>query len=105
VASERATRAAAAPAGETPASIADALTAVLRDHTPATPQGTVMADGRARPPATTAACVHGDSYGTRSALIVTVGAAGPPLVRVADGPPCQAPLRDVTALWSGPALV
>ena len=48
-----------------------------------------------------AACVHADGYGTRSAMIVTVGAAGRPAVQVADGPSCQAPLLDVGELWAG----
>ena len=62
------------------------------------------ADGQVRPPALSAACVHTPSYGTRSALIVTVPAAGPPRLRVADGPPCQVPFEDVTSLWSGAGL-
>jgi uncharacterized protein with NRDE domain len=104
VADERAAARAAAAGAETPVTLANALGAVLRDHTQAaSPDGDE--DGRIRPPATTAACVHGGRYGTRSALIVTVRAEGTPLLRVADGPPCEAPLRDVTSLWSGPALV
>ena len=44
------------------------------------------------------------------ALIVTVpvavtGTPGEPRLRVADGPPCEVPFRDMTALWEGPALV
>jgi uncharacterized protein with NRDE domain len=62
-------------------------------------------DGRPWPAAISAACVHTLEYGTRSSLIVTVPAAGVPRLRVADGPPCQAPLRDVTGLWTGSALV
>jgi hypothetical protein len=49
--------------------------------------------------------VHTREYGTRSSLIVAVPDKGRPVLRVADGPPCQAPLRDVSPLWSGPALV
>lgn len=92
---------------ESAAAPADALAAVLRDHQPAqqAPEPPAQPGGRARPPALTAACVHAEEYGTRSALIVTVPAAGPPRLRVADGPPCQAPLTDMTALWEGPALV
>lgn len=126
VAAERAARAGssaeAGPAGETADTVADALAAVLRDHQPAEPGPAPAAfipapadsalapaasgpDGRARPPAISAACVHTAEYGTRSALIVTVPAAGLPALRVADGPPCQAPLRDVSRLWTGPALV
>lgn len=44
-------------------------------------------------------CVHTADVGTRSAMIVTVPPAGPPRLRYSDGPPCQAPLLDATALW------
>ncbi|HEX3490230.1 MAG TPA: NRDE family protein [Streptosporangiaceae bacterium] len=85
--------------------VTDALAAVLRDHRPAVsaPEPPAQPGGRGRPPALTAACVHTEefAYGTRSALIVTVLAAGPPRLRVADGPPCQVPLEDMTALWEG----
>jgi len=82
-----------------------ALAAVLRDHRPAAgpQQPDAGGPGRVRPAELSAACVHTASYGTRSAMIVSVGATGPPRVRVADGPPCQAPFRDVTALWAAPA--
>lgn len=88
------------------ASAADALAAVLRDHQPAVqaPEPPAQPGGWVRPPALTAACVHAEEYGTRSALVVTVPGAGPPRLRVADGPPCQAALEDVTAMWEGPAL-
>ena len=111
--------------GESPATAAgEALAAVLRDHEPAAPApapsaaitpidspawraapapGTVVVGPvRPRPPETTAACVHAGPYGTRSALIVTVPAAGPPRLRVADGPPCQVPFTDATGLWISP---
>lgn len=52
------------------------------------------------PAALSAACVHTPAYGTRSALIVTVGPGGVPLLQLADGPPCQAALRDETGLWA-----
>jgi len=99
---------AAHPAAHPAAAVAaDALAAVLRDHQPAVqaPQPPAQPGGWVRPPALTAACVHAEEYGTRSALVVTVPEAGPPRLRVADGPPCQAALEDVTALWEGPALV
>jgi uncharacterized protein with NRDE domain len=60
----------------------------------ATPQGASLGG-------LSAACVHADGYGTRSAMIVIVGAAGRPAVQVADGPACQAPLLDVGELWAG----
>jgi uncharacterized protein with NRDE domain len=89
-----------------------ALAAVLRDHQPAAgppePRAGDQparpgAGGSVRPAQLSAACVHTASYGTRSAMIVNVGTDGPPQVRVADGPPCQAPFQDATALWYGPA--
>jgi len=103
VAKERAVRADESAAGEPPseenaAMVADALATVLSDHRPA------AGPPAAEPPELSAACVHTPEYGTRSALIVTVTAAGPPLLRVADGPPCEVPFHDVTGLWAGPAL-
>jgi uncharacterized protein with NRDE domain len=106
VAAERAARAMAPPPGdgsgpgETPDTVTGALAAVLRDHRPV--PGPLAPD---RPAAISAACVHTAGYGTRSSLIVTVPAAGLPRLRAADGPPCQVPLRDVTGLWTGSALV
>jgi uncharacterized protein with NRDE domain len=91
-----------------------ALADVLRDHRPAAgPQEPDAGAGgrelsgsrdgaarRVRPAELSAACVHTASYGTRSAVIVSVGATGRPGVHVADGPPCQAPFEDATALWT-----
>ena len=105
VARERAAQAARdGRSAETAQSVADALAEVLRDHEPATELA--AGENPARPLAFTAACVHGEEYGTRSALIVTVpGTPGAPRLRVADGPPCEVPFRDMTALWEGAALV
>ena len=85
--------------------INETLAAVLRDHRPAAPAGAGPARpaGRVRPAELSAACVHTARYGTRSAMIVSVGAAGPPRVQVADGPPCQVPFRDFTGLWTAGA--
>ena len=79
-----------------------ALETVLRDHRPSVPEPRTDATGRSWPPSLSAACVHADGYGTRSAMIVSVPAAdraGVPAVLVADGPPCQAPMQDMTGLW------
>jgi uncharacterized protein with NRDE domain len=115
VAAERAERAeragrhvAAGQSVEDPVTAADALAAVLADHRHALADPPGPDDGgqdRIGPPAVSAACVHTPTYGTRSAMIVTVLAAGPPRLRVADGPPCEVPMQDVTALWAGSALV
>ena len=79
------------------------LAGILRDHQPAAgPQP--AGDGHpARPAELSAACVHTERYGTRSAMIVSVGPAGVPRVSVAAGPPCVTPLLDVTGMWVSPA--
>jgi uncharacterized protein with NRDE domain len=57
-----------------------------------------LPEGEERPHA--ANCVHLESFGTRSSCLVRVRAAGgPPLISVADGPPCAADYEDATALW------
>jgi uncharacterized protein with NRDE domain len=98
----------ARPAGgppETGATAAEALAAVLSDHRPAVANPPAAppapgATGRVRPPELSAACVHTSTYGTRSAMIVTVPPAGPPRLRVADGAPCEVPFQDATSLWA-----
>src|SRR5262245_41264850 len=45
-----------------------ALEAVLRDHRPAISEPQTDSSGRVRPPELSAACVHGEGYGTRSAM-------------------------------------
>ena len=88
--------------------VRERLAAVLRHHSPgpgstapgSTAPGSTV-PGSTAPAWLSAACVHGNGYGTRSAMIVTVGATGPPQVQVADGPSCQAPLVDAGGLWEG----
>ncbi len=100
---------AAALAGRATDSAAATITAletVLRNHEPAVPQPRTDATGRVWPASLSAACVHADGYGTRSAMIVSVPAAGSgemPAVMVADGRPCEMPIRDKTGLWSAVA--
>jgi uncharacterized protein with NRDE domain len=79
------------------------LAAVLRDHQPATGPQPAGPGRLARPAELSAACVHTERYGTRSAMIVSVGQAGEPRVSVAAGPPCVTPLLDVTGMWTSPA--
>jgi uncharacterized protein with NRDE domain len=57
--------------------------------------------GHVRPAETLAACVHTDSYGTRSSTVVSVPAESRrhPRVLVADGHPCVTPFVDVTELF------
>jgi uncharacterized protein with NRDE domain len=89
-------------ADDTAATIA-ALAKVLGDHQPAVPEPRTDDTGRLWPASVSAACVHADGFGTRSAMIVSVPAAGlaaVPTVLVADGPPCEAPMEDATGLWA-----
>ena len=76
---------------------------MLRDHQPATGPEPAGPGRPARPAELSAACVHTERYGTRSAMIVSVGQAGEPRVSVAAGPPCVTPLLDVTGMWASPA--
>jgi uncharacterized protein with NRDE domain len=78
------------------------LETVLGDHRPAVTEPRTDDTGRIWPPALSAACVHADGYGTRSAMTVSVPATGLPSVRVAAGPPCETPLHDVTSAWAEP---
>jgi hypothetical protein len=54
-----------------------------------------------RPPGTLVACVHTETYGTRSSTIVRVPASADAqiFVSVADGPPCRTPFVDADGLW------
>jgi uncharacterized protein with NRDE domain len=79
------------------------LAGVLRDHQPAAGPQPAGPGRPARPAELSAACVHTERYGTRSAMIVSVGLAGAPRVSVAAGPPCVTPLLDVTGMWASPA--
>jgi uncharacterized protein with NRDE domain len=78
-----------------------ALRTVLGDHRPAIAEPRTDATGRVWPASLSAACVHAEGYGTRSAMIVSVPATtGVPAVMVADGVPCEHPMQDTTALWA-----
>ena len=60
-------------------------------------------EGFRRPAVTLAACVHTETYGTRSGSVVAVPAgARAPRVWVADGAPCTAPFEDAADLWRAP---
>jgi uncharacterized protein with NRDE domain len=83
-----------------PAGAVAALEAVLRIHQPAVPEPRTDQAGRTWPAEISAPCVHTPDYGTRSAMTVVLPADGVPLLRVADGPPCERPFRDVTSLWA-----
>jgi uncharacterized protein with NRDE domain len=80
-----------------------ALQTVLRDHQPSVPEPVVDGTGRVWAPSVSAACVHADGHGTRSAMIVRLPGAdvpGVPTVLVADGKPCETPMRDMTGMWA-----
>lgn len=93
----------AGPEGLAAARVEAGLAEVLRDHQPAAGPQPAGPGGLARPAELSAACVHTERYGTRSAIIVGVGPAGLPRVSVAAGPPCVTPLLDVTGMWASPA--
>jgi uncharacterized protein with NRDE domain len=80
-----------------------ALETVLADHRPAVPEPRTDSTGRVWPASLSAACVHAEGFGTRSAMIVSVPGrardSGVPRVLVADGPPCETPMQDETSLW------
>jgi len=82
------------------AGVVAALETVLSVHEPAVAEPRTDEAGRTWPAEISAPCVHTESYGTRSAMTVAVPTGGRPLVRVADGPPCLAPFRDVTSMWT-----
>jgi uncharacterized protein with NRDE domain len=48
-------------------------------------------------------CVHAGEYGTRSSTLLRIGAE--PALRYAEGPPCEAPYRDLTPLLHDLGLV
>ncbi len=77
----------------------EALEAVLRIHQPAVPEPRADEAGRVWPPELSAPCVHTPTYGTRSAMTVSIPAHGRPVVRVADGPSCETSFRDMSGLW------
>lgn len=79
------------------------LATVLRDHQPAAGPQPAPPGGLPRPAEISAACVHTERYGTRSAMVVSVPADGLPQVQVAAGPLCTSPLLDQARLWDSPA--
>jgi uncharacterized protein with NRDE domain len=74
---------------------------ILRDHlTPGTPGD---ATPNQRPAGTEAACVHLDTYGTRSSVLVRLPAEerDSPWLAYTDGPPCTTDYAEASELWSG----
>jgi uncharacterized protein with NRDE domain len=79
--------------------LVEGLATVLRDHD--APDGPVEGDRPTfRSVALGATCVHAGPYGTRSSSIIVVPTTGAPRVLFADGPPCEAPFEDRSALWA-----
>jgi len=89
----------AAQADQGPEATVAALEKVLRVHRPAVAEPRTDDSGRTWPPELSAPCVHTPTYGTRSAMTVRVPADARPVLRVADGRPCEAPFRDASGLW------
>lgn len=81
---------------EAPAeALVERLRGILSSHElpPGLPAaGAPGADGRPRPPASEAPCVHLPGYGTRAATVVLGPAGDAPRIHHAEGPPCTAPL-------------
>jgi uncharacterized protein with NRDE domain len=98
---EMVTRARSARPDDDAAGTIAALETVLRDNEPTVAEPRTDDSGRVWPPEISAPCVHVPGYGTRSALTVSVPAAGRPAVRVAEGPPCEVPFLDASGLWTG----
>lgn len=97
----------AVPLAALPAMGVDEALAALRpalvDHSipprvPAPPAGSLMPAALAE--RLQALCVHTPGYGTVSATMLAVSADGVARYLFADGPPCQAPFVDHTALLS-----
>jgi uncharacterized protein with NRDE domain len=86
-----------------PAATQAVLDAVLCGHEPAVAAPRTDDTGRVWPAEISAPCVHTPEYGTRSAMTVCLPAEGVPVVRVADGRPCEVPFLDVTRLWTAVA--
>jgi uncharacterized protein with NRDE domain len=76
-----------------------ALRAALADHT--VPPEVAAEDRPAdRPAQLAAACVHTESFGTRSSALIRVPALGRPSAWVADGHPCEAAFTSIDSLWT-----
>lgn len=88
--------------GDRAQAVLDRLTAALADHTIPESVGS-RSDGTERPKQLGCACVHTESFGTRSAALVQVPAQVRPRMWVADGPPCSASFSSVEHLWTSPA--
>jgi hypothetical protein len=81
-------------AAREPEDLLDALRAVLTDHViTAAPEGDDTWSHLAS--RASACCVHTESYGTRSSMLIRVPRApdAPPEIWASDGPACTHPLR------------
>jgi uncharacterized protein with NRDE domain len=73
---------------------------VLADHQVSVADGSTRSSGAGATELRRPACVHGDSFGTRSSMIVLVPKEERPAsVFVADGRPCEVPFVDETDRW------
>jgi uncharacterized protein with NRDE domain len=78
--------------------VLERLRSVVADHT--VPAAVAAAEPNGRPKELACACVHTETYGTRSAALVRVPRTGRPSMWVADGAPCAAPFASVDELWT-----
>jgi uncharacterized protein with NRDE domain len=78
----------------------DRLAAMLADHQVSLEDGSMQPLDAGSNSLRRPACVHGDSFGTRSSMIVLVPEdERPSSVYVADGRPCEVPFTDETDRW------
>ncbi len=90
--------------------LAPALAGVLADHqrpaiddVPEPPEGSLF--DRATLRELQALCIHTPVYGTRSATLLALAPGRVAHYLFADGPPCTAPFREITALLHPPSVV
>jgi hypothetical protein len=84
--------------------VIEPLRTALADHTRASITDAVERAPHHAPAiahALTAACIHTDAYGTRSATIFAAAPGRALQYLHADGPPCTAPLLDRSSLLHG----
>ncbi|MEW5851882.1 MAG: NRDE family protein [Myxococcota bacterium] len=79
--------------------LVSALTAVVASHI--IPERILREPHPVYPSEAAAPCVHAGMYGTRSSSVIRVLPGAKPRLWSADGTPCTAPMREVSALWSG----
>jgi uncharacterized protein with NRDE domain len=78
----------------------DRLAAMLADHQVSVDEEPMRTSGAETNSVRRPICVHGESFGTRSSMIVLVPEDDrPSRIYVADGRPCEVPFADETDRW------